>query len=385
MQPPSDVVIDCDIPSGNIIFETLSNDDVYLHQDLRDTEGYWFYWHFRVRGVADRTLTFHFTQGTPVGVHGPAASTDGGKTWAWLGSDSATEASFHYTFPPEASDTHFCVTIPYLETNLRDFLRKYKTNPSLQVDKLCETRQGRSVEKLYLGRLDGNCAHRVLLTCRHHACESMASYSLEGVMEAVLADTVMGRSFRDHVEFLVIPFMDKDGAENGDQGKNRKPYDHNRDYGGQSIYPSVRALRQLVPQWSEGRLRFALDMHCPGLRGPRHEVIHFVGGPDVVQWNRVAFLSGLLEEEQRGPLIFSAKDNLPFGQDWNVPSRLEDPFGALKSCARWTADLPGVQLGTSIEIPYANADGKTVTAETAKAFGHDLARAIYRFLEAPVE
>lgn len=61
--------------------------------------------------------------------------------------------------------------------------------------------------------------------------------------------------------------MDKDGVEDGDQGKNRLPHDHNRDYTGESIYASVRASRDFVPHWSVGRLKFALDMHCPYILG----------------------------------------------------------------------------------------------------------------------
>lgn len=64
-------------------------------------------------------------------------------------------------------------------------------------------------------------------------------------MEAVL-DAADVRWLREQVEFFVVPFMDKDGVEAGDQGKNRRPYDHNRDYQGESLYASVRAMRELV-------------------------------------------------------------------------------------------------------------------------------------------
>jgi hypothetical protein len=68
----------------------------------------------------------------------------------------------------------------------------------------------------------------------------MASYSLEGLMEGILAGDDVGRWLAGHVEFLVVPFVDKDGVEEGDQGKNRRPHDHNRDYGpGVSIYTCI--------------------------------------------------------------------------------------------------------------------------------------------------
>ena len=79
--------VDKDMPAGNIALERIEGDDVYVHQELRDTKGEWFYWAFRVKGAQGRTLTFSFTNkksgGGPVGVRGPVVSTDGGKTFSY--------------------------------------------------------------------------------------------------------------------------------------------------------------------------------------------------------------------------------------------------------------------------------------------------------------
>ena len=56
-------MIDCEFPGGNIVVDAIEGDTVSLHQDLRDTRGDWFYWYFRVRGAAGRTLNFKFTKG----------------------------------------------------------------------------------------------------------------------------------------------------------------------------------------------------------------------------------------------------------------------------------------------------------------------------------
>ncbi len=174
----------------------------------------------------------------------------------------------------------------------------------------------------------------------------------------------------------MVPFVDKDGVENGDQGKNRRPRDHNRDYAGDSLYATTRAIRKMVNGWTDGRLRFSLDLHCPGLRGRYHEAVHFTGGPSAENWQRVERLCEILRRVQRGPLVFDPADNLPWGKDWNVPSSFEKG----KGCAKWMEERPGILIGTSIEIPYANANGQVVTAEAARALGHDLARAIRGFL-----
>jgi len=270
--------------------------------------------------------------------------------------------------------------MPYLQRNLEAFLARHAGNPHLDVGVLCTTEGGRRAEMLRAGKLDGDPAHRVLLTARHHCCEMMASYAQEGIVEFVLVDPEIGGWFRDHVEFLVIPFMDKDGVEDGDQGKNRRPYDHNRDYNGDapagSIYSTVRALRELVPKWSGGKLRISMDMHCPWVRGKHNEDIYFPGGPDPEMWARVGRFSQILQASIRGPLPYDPAHNMPFGTAWNTAAN----SGGRTSSSRWAATIPGIELAASIEIPYANAGGQAVTAETARAFGHDIARAIYGYL-----
>jgi hypothetical protein len=205
----------------------------------------------------------------------------------------------------------------------------------------------------------------------------MASYALEGIIDEALADTADGRWLREHTEFFIVPMVDGDGVEAGDQGKNRKPYDHNRDYAGESIYPEVKAIRERLPHWSEGKLRIALDMHCPAIRGGTNETVYLVGGPDEALWKEAGRLSKALEAVQTGPIVYSARNNLPFGKGWNGKQN----YGDRKPFSHWAAGLPGVRVATTIEIAYANADGKAVTDRSARALGRDLARAFRKYLE----
>jgi hypothetical protein len=369
------VQVDADLPAGNIVVEKMAGDEVFLHQDLRDTAGDWFYWSFRVREAQGRKLTFHFTRSNPIGVRGPAVSTDGGQSWRWLGAEAVHSNRFCYSFGAQEAEVRFCVAFPYLETNLRAFLAGHTNNPHLKATTLCRTEQGRDAELLRVGRLDGRAEQKVVITCRHHCCEMMASYVLEGLIEGVLADTAEGRWLRERVEFFVVPFVDKDGVEAGDQGKNRKPHDHNRDYAA-GLYATVRAIREQVPQWSEGKLRIALDLHCPTLRGGVNEQLVFVGGPDTNRWHEAERFIQLLETTQMGALHYSTKNNLPFGKGWNTPAN----FTAGLSFGRWAAALPGVRAAATLETPYANAGGVAVTDASARALGHDLARALQKYL-----
>ncbi len=176
------VVVDCDFPGGNIIVDGIEGDTISVRQDLRDTEGHWFYWCFRVLGAAGRKRIVRFTDKNVIGVYGPAVSTDGGWNWRWLGTESVEGQSFTYRVPDDAGEVRFSMGMPYLQAHLEAFLARYAGHPNLEAGTLCATEQGRQAELLRLGRLDGGGEHRILLTCRHHCCEMMASYSLEGIM-----------------------------------------------------------------------------------------------------------------------------------------------------------------------------------------------------------
>jgi len=368
--------IDADFPGGNIVLERVDGDDVFLRQDRRDTTIWWFYWYFRVTGAGGRRLAFHFTDGDVVGARGPAVSQDGGESWAWLGVDTQQQAGFEYTFAPECDEARFCFAVPYLADDLSRLVDGLGDTPHLRIGTLCTSRQGRRVELIRAGRLDGDCAHKVLLTCRHHCCEMMASYVLEGILQGVLGAGEEGRWLRQNVELCAIPFVDKDGVQDGDQGKNRAPRDHNRDYEGDSIYPETEAIRRLAPSWSGGKLGLALDLHCPYIKGGRNETAYFVGLPQPGQWVALTRFSELLEQTREGDIPYRAEDNLPFGLEWNT----SENFGAGKSFAGWAFEQPGVELAATLEVPYANARGVAMTAPSARALGRDLARVICEFL-----
>jgi len=373
------LAIDAAFPGGNIIVGRIEGDHVYVRQDLRDTAGQWFYWNFRVRGAAGRTLTIHFTGGNVFTRMGPSYSLDGGRSWQWLGPQRTNDSgapppagAFRFRFPDGAADARFALSIPYQESDLKEFLACHAARPELKTGVLCRTPKGRDAEVLYLGRMDDRPDYRIAFTCRHHACESVANYVLEGIMESVLADDETGRWYRGHAAILVVPFVDKDGVDDGDQGKNRKPRDHNRDYGEDTIYPTVAAIKRLLPEWSRGRLDVAIDLHCPYWST---DFIHFVGGPDQEIWGRVLKLCKILEDGQQGPLKYTMADNLAFGQSWNKST------DALMKFNRWASTLSGIWVATDIEFPYALARKKPVTADGARAFGRDLARALRVFLE----
>jgi hypothetical protein len=371
------IEIDSDFPGGNIVIENVDGDDVRLHQDLRDTPSDWFYWCFCVRGAEGRTLRFTFTRSCALGVRGPAVSLDDGETWNWLGNDVVNGSAFSYVFPKDAPKVMVSFAMPYQESHWLHFVDGLSNPPLFSCHKLCTTAKGRDVEYMLVGCQGAEPQHRVAITCRHHCCEMMTNYVLEGLFQWVVEDSgAESQWLRDNVQFFLVPFMDKDGVEDGDQGKGRQPRDHGRDYEGESMFASTEAIRRLLPGWGGDQLRVGLDLHCPWISGAHHEVIYLVGSQHHRIVQEQQRFSEILESVGRGPLPFLAADFLPFGRAWNT----EKNYLGGKEFSCWVAGLPAVALGTTIEIPYANAGGAEVNQESARSFGKDLGMALTSYL-----
>ena len=413
-RPQQPFQIDSNFPGGNIIVLNINGDTVQLQQDLRDTERFWFYWSFRVKGAAGRTLNFEFInassgasagapapfheneikEGSLIGCRGPAASTDDGLTWRWLGDLGATPSSpdlkFQYTFGPAENEVIFGQGMNYTEKDLRRFLNKHKNHPDLAIETLCLSRKGRNVELLRIRDKNRAPDFKIFLSSRMHCGEMMATRALEGIMEAVLADTEDGRWLRRHGDFFIVPFADKDGVEDGDQGKNRRPHDHGRD-ARLRIYPETRAITDQVPKWLDGKPLFSLDMHCPALRGGSDgnapekgscEYFYFVGINPTIhpgQFEQLKRFGTILEAVKKGPIPYQASFNVPFGITWNTEANRKSPDHI--SLEDWAATLPNVVFSGLCELPFANASGVVVDANSARELGHDLAKAIRVYLE----
>lgn len=387
-RPP--LQIDAAFPGGNILVDRIEGDRVHVRQDLRDTQGWWFYWYFRVRGAEGKTLAFEFKE-RALGPLGPAVSRDGGRTWHWSRQrESATV--FKHTFGPQETEVRFSFAMPYQHADLVRFLARHAGNPHLRVEtSRLTTRRGTPVETLWLGPKESP-AFKVWITCRHHACEMMASYALEGLIDEALSDSEEGKWLRRTTEFLIVPMVDKDGVEAGDQGKNRAPRDHGADYVGPSIYPEVAALRALVRTWAGGRPDVTLDLHNPSIN---HRVIYTHalraetnGSPwqnaHAPQQTAARRFLDLLERTRRGPLPFRVQDSLDFAAKKAAePGAAKNRGGEPPAEGAAAPAKPG-SFRCTFELPYALAGDVEVNADSARAFGRDIARALAVHLQQSV-
>jgi hypothetical protein len=298
-------------------------------------------------------------------------SLDRGITWSWLGAVDGD--AFVVDVPSGCEELRLSMGMPYATEQLERFLAPLAGR--VERTALCRSRKGREVPLLRIGR--AGAPRRVLATARHHACEMMASYALEGLIASALADDATGRWFGAQVELLVVPFVDGDGVEDGDQGKNRRPRDHNRDYAGEALYPETAALRELLPRWAAPGLDAALDVHCPWIRGDGNESSYQVGSSFPAMWSAQREFAAALAGVNRSPIPYDPADDLPFGQSWNRPGF---GVGTGRSMTTFLAALPGTRLSSSFELPYAVARGATVDQQSARAFGVALAAGLHAYL-----
>ncbi|MBQ7642710.1 MAG: hypothetical protein IJS67_02290, partial [Clostridia bacterium] len=170
------MIISKDFVGGNIEVVDRKGNDVYLKNELRDTQGDWFYWAFCVENAAGESVTFHFGRNR-LGYFGPAVSRDL-KKWQWLG--KCGENEFTYNFGKDENRVYFAHSMLYHP----DRFYAFAAENGIKTREFCKSRKGRSVPCMKIGGGDIS----VILTARHHACESTGNYVLEGVLRELISD-----------------------------------------------------------------------------------------------------------------------------------------------------------------------------------------------------
>ncbi len=343
-----------DFPGGNIVLGEIGGGIVCVERDLRDTEGDWFYWAFCVEGAEGKTLTFRFPSQHRVGRFGAAVSRD---LLEWRWSYSGSGNTFTYTFAQDEHRVYFAHDMLYLPDRFTAFCRER----GLNAERFAVSEKGRDVPCIRFGR--GDCW--ILLTARHHACESTGGYVLEGVVSGLLQDLPEGYSV------LAVPFVDFDGVADGDQGKNRRPYDHNSDYGPKAIYSSVRALRTFAETHD---LVCVCDFHSPWHIGQQNDHVFFSRSTTAMDPVVDRFAEYLKRETSSDELKYTGEWDVGPNEQWNDETKTISK--------NWFSRLPGVRLATTLETPYFGLDdgsGK-VSVPALLTLGNSFARALTSFL-----
>ena len=341
-------------PGGNIELICEKDNEVFIEREIRNDKGY-FYWAFCVTGAQGQTVRFRFPQSTRVGCFGAAVSYDL-KKWFWSNSREIIDGkdAFTYTFSADEKRVYFAHDMIYSEEMLRDFLQSNGIVP----EGFTQTKKGRSVPCFSIGEGD----KLIVITSRHHACESTGTYVLQGFAQGCIEKRPSG------VKFLFVPFVDFDGVTDGDAGKGRLPYDHNRDYGETILYNETAKLRALA---DSGRVLINFDLHSPHHSGWINDypyIMKFAKGENEI-YDTVSKNLRKLTGEDENSMTYTGKQDIEYGAKWNEATT---PWNR-------TYFLSRTKTGASItmEIPYFGLEDNMFTQDRAIALGYHLYNAAY--------
>ena len=364
--------ISTDYPGGNCkvlsVTEKEGKTTVTLEQDLRDTTTWWFYWNFRVDAPPAGEVTFAFCNGDVVCPHGPATSTDG-VNWQWYEEGFVDHTHFRYVFSESEPSRYFCFTIPYLMADFERFYDKIKCDPTVTRGILTESEKGRALPMLTFG----NGKQDVLFTARHHCCESTASYVLDGVITAILGKH---RELLERFRFHVVPFTDLDGVEQGDQGKDRAPYDHNRDYIQEPIYNYTRAIYKYTENFN---LSCYVDFHSPWSWGEVNDEVHIHRSPPVEPSPNLQelFLKRLEEITKADP-----RNVIRYYGHASQYGDAANQFNTSNS-KNFFKLRRNANIAFTLETPYSGSMKDGYTVEQLHAFGGHVAQTLAECLKHP--
>ena len=353
-----------DFPGGNIIYKGINEEngctEIFLEQDIRDTDRWWFYWNFRIDSPPEGKVRFTFLNKDVVCPYGAAVS-ENGFDWHYDERGYEDGTHFNYVFDGSGKSVYFSFTLPYQAAHFEKFFSSISDDKAVERKALAVSEAGRIIPLLVIG----SGKKDVVFTARHHCCESTASYALEGVITALLGEY---RGLLEQYRFHVIPFIDIDGAENGDQGKSRKPHDHNRDYIDEPIYKSTAAMMDYSKKLNVSAF---IDFHSPWKWGgaDSRPHIHLESFEDNKNKNEELFVSTLkaiTEQPEFSGIRFDGYVNY-LGTRFN-PDESE-------SASSWFWKKCRAELSITIETPYSGDLERAYTPNILREWGRNIAEA----------
>lgn len=337
---------------GNIFIKERRGNTYYLENEQRDTTENWFYWAFCVEGAENETVTFQF-EPIRLGYWGPAVSYDL-VHWRWL--NQVEDNSFTYHFAENEKKVYFAHHMLYHPDRFLGFCKEHQ----IGVQELCKSRAGESVPCIQFG--NGN--RHIILTSRHHCCESTGSYVLEGVLEELLKNPIPDTTV------FCVPFVDYDGVVQGDQGKFRAPHDHELDYiPEEPIYPECRAVKEYI---CENGCNYGFDFHSPWHCGGQDDKVFIVQN----SWAKKEKLDrfGELLEQALTPqaLGYRHADDFPPDKEWNTEY---DRYSNFMTERREN------DIAFAFETAYFGTQENKVEAEKMTELGHCFVNALKAYME----
>jgi len=340
-----------DYPGGNAIVREVKENEIFLEQDLKGTGGWWFYWNFKIVDPPKGKVRFTFLNGEVVSPFGPTTSTDG-IDWFWHTEGFIDHTHFEFDFTGE-KERYFAFSLPYQSSHFERFWDKIKDYPTVERSVFATSEGGREIPLVNFGNGNKN----IIFVARHHCCESTASYVLEGaVFEMLKNQPELFENYRFHI----IPFVDIDGVELGEQGKDRIPHDHNRDYIGEPIYVYTKTIYEYIKDMN---VDFYLDYHSPLKWGRRQDEPSFYCRPLENHPESQKFLEHLQN------ITSDSQVAIKFNGDVRQSSSIYSSNG-------YFSDVKKSKVSFTVETPYSGNLERGYTIKNLHQWGANLVKAM---------
>ena len=138
----------------------------------------------------------------------------------------------------------FSYGIPYLYSDLIQYMQLLRKVPGCYVNKLCYTLSGIEIPLLTItdskenneeeeekeGKEPDNNKKIIIITGRVHPSETHGSHIVNGLIEALLKDSPEAQLLRNNIIFKIIPMINPDGVIIGNTRTSFAGKDLNRVY-----------------------------------------------------------------------------------------------------------------------------------------------------------
>lgn len=315
------ITIDTAFPGGGVDAVRFPEPDTVEFAAPLDSADRSLWFCFRVRGAKGRRLRFHQRNLERVlGIHesrgyAPVCPVFRSGTSDWTRVDSRdisfTEEPLAFSFAHRFDDDEvfFAFCYPYTSENLSLYLAAHPSG-LVHLEYPGKSNNGRDFPCLTVGNPADNAVQNlVVVIARQHAGEVTGSFALEGMLDALLADTVEAKGLFDDTLFVFFPLADIDCVETGRYGKGQFPVDYNRDWSLVPFHAGIRLMQgviaALVPRY---RPRCVIDLHAPQPGAPSYLVPNSQSPPDSTAWIDFWDFAQRFEDSCRGLQAFRIDD-----------------------------------------------------------------------------
>lgn len=262
------------------------------------------HFHFCVHGQANSKLRIEFNNlnnvwnSTPGSVAKElltAVVSEDGKAWESIALSPTTDGRVFGEASFKSNKLFVARVEPYRLSDLEHMLRQMRSNPSVSVDVIGHTVEGRTLEIVRIG--NEKSKHQVFLRARAHPWESGGNWVVEGVIDRMLRNDIDSKRLRENLCFYILPMANKDGVARGRTRFNSMGKDLNRNWD-KPADPGLSPENSALEKWIEQRIAqglvptIALELHNDG-NGKLH-VSRPLGSDSTAYLERMELFESLL-------------------------------------------------------------------------------------------